>query len=121
MKRYLFSLVTILLVGSAHADNDLNMAVFEAPHESLAQAAVLLSAPILNINVAVGGDESDIKVAADNKCDLAGSQSVSYGTEVTPMPVITYEMTDNAVVITATGEGEVKMYVDGEVVENRRR
>ena len=34
------------------------------------------------------------------------------------MPVITYEMTDNAVVITATGEGEVKMYVDGEVVEN---
>ena len=38
--------------------------------------------------------------------------------EVTPTPEITYEVTDDAVIITATGEGEVLLYVDGEPVEN---
>ena len=36
----------------------------------------------------------------------------------TDMPVITFNTTDEAVEITATGEGEVKMYVNGEPVEN---
>ena len=36
----------------------------------------------------------------------------------TDMPVITYEVTEDAVTITATGEGEVLMYVNGEPVEN---
>ena len=38
--------------------------------------------------------------------------------QVTPQPEITYEVTDDAVIITATGEGEVLLYVDGEPVEN---
>ena len=38
--------------------------------------------------------------------------------EVTPTPVITYEVTDDAVIITATGEGEVLLYVNGELVDN---
>ena len=37
---------------------------------------------------------------------------------VTPQPEITYEVTDDAVIITATGEGEVLLYVDGELVDN---
>jgi len=38
--------------------------------------------------------------------------------ETTAAPVITYVVNDENVVITATGEGEVKMYVDGVEVEN---
>ena len=38
--------------------------------------------------------------------------------EKTPMPEITYEVNDDAVIITATGEGEVLLYVNGEPVEN---
>ena len=37
---------------------------------------------------------------------------------VTAAPVIETEVTDSTVVITATGEGEVLLYVDGELVEN---
>ncbi len=33
-------------------------------------------------------------------------------------PVIDYEITEDAVIITATGEGDVKLYVNGELVEN---
>ena len=36
----------------------------------------------------------------------------------TEMPVITFETTDEAIIITATGEGEVLLYVNGELVEN---
>ena len=36
----------------------------------------------------------------------------------TDMPIITFETTDDAVIITATGEGEVLLYVNGELVEN---
>lgn len=39
-------------------------------------------------------------------------------TEQTETPVITYETTDNAVVVSATGYGEVKLYKDGVLVEN---
>ena len=38
--------------------------------------------------------------------------------EPTDAPEITYELTEDAVIITATGEGEVHMYVNGEEVEN---
>ena len=38
--------------------------------------------------------------------------------EPTEAPVITTEETEDAVIITATGEGEVHMYVNGEEVEN---
>ena len=37
---------------------------------------------------------------------------------VTDMPEITYEVTDDAIIITATGEGEVLLYVDGALVDN---
>ena len=36
----------------------------------------------------------------------------------TPAPAITWEINDDAVIITATGEGEVLLYVNGELVEN---
>ena len=36
----------------------------------------------------------------------------------TDMPIITFTTTDEEVVITATGEGEVKLYVNGELVDN---
>ena len=38
--------------------------------------------------------------------------------ERTQKPVITYETTEDAVIITATGSGEVLLYVNGELVEN---
>ena len=39
-------------------------------------------------------------------------------TAQTPMPVIEYEIDNEAVAITAYGEGEVKLYVEGDLVEN---
>ena len=39
-------------------------------------------------------------------------------TEVTERPVITSEITDDAVIITATGNGTVKLYIDGALVGN---
>ena len=38
--------------------------------------------------------------------------------EQTEMPEITYEVQDDAVIITATGEGEVLLYIDGVLVDN---
>ena len=38
--------------------------------------------------------------------------------EVTPSPVINIEITDDVYILTATGEGEVILYVNGEAVEN---
>ena len=38
--------------------------------------------------------------------------------QFTPAPVIETSMTDNSVVVTATGEGEVKLYIDGVEVSN---
>ncbi len=38
--------------------------------------------------------------------------------EVTEAPVVTLEVTDDAVIITATGDGEVILYVNDEAVEN---
>ena len=38
--------------------------------------------------------------------------------EVTEAPVITYETTDDAVIITATGNGTVTLYINNELVEN---
>ncbi len=38
--------------------------------------------------------------------------------EVTETPVISYEVTDNEVIITVTGNGDVHVYVDGVEVEN---
>ena len=38
--------------------------------------------------------------------------------EVTEAPVITYETTDDAVIVTAAGNGEVILYCNGQVVEN---
>ena len=37
---------------------------------------------------------------------------------LTAAPEITFEVTDDAVIITATGEGEVHLYINGEEVEN---
>ena len=46
--------------------------------------------------------------------------TAGYGPETpqTDTPTITTEMTDNAVIVTATGDGEVKLYKDGVEVEN---
>ena len=38
--------------------------------------------------------------------------------EVTEAPVITYETTDDAVIVTAAGNGEVLLYCNGQAVEN---
>ena len=73
--------------------------------------------------VTVGEGESTITVTvtAEGYNDLTGEKVVTYTVpqpEQTEAPVITYVVNDENVVITATGEGEVKMYVDGVEVEN---
>ena len=75
--------------------------------------------------ITVGEGESVIVVVvtAEGYNDLTGEKTVEYTapeppTPVTPTPEITYEVTEDAVIITATGEGEVLLYVDGVLVEN---
>lgn len=38
--------------------------------------------------------------------------------EIAPYPVIESEIIDGAVIVTATGEGEIRLYIDGEEVDN---
>ena len=65
-----------------------------------------------------------VVVTAEGYNDLTGEFTVTWTApeppqpEPTPMPEISYEVTDNAVIITATGEGEVILMVNGEPVEN---
>ena len=75
------------------------------------------------ITVAEGESEIVVVVTAEGYNDLTGGKTVTYTapeppTPVTPTPEISYEVTEDAVIITATGEGEVLLYVDGALVEN---
>ena len=49
---------------------------------------------------------------------LLASVNMTQAREVTPPPVVNVEITDEAVIITATGNGEVHLYVNDEEVEN---
>ena len=49
---------------------------------------------------------------------LLMSANMTQAREVTPPPVVSVEVTDDAVIITATGDGEVHLYVNDEEVEN---
>ena len=74
------------------------------------------------ITVPEGESEIVVTVSAEGYNDLTDTKTVTYEPTVEPQPtekpVITYEVTDDAVIITATGEGEVLLYVDGEPVDN---
>ena len=60
--------------------------------------------------------ELTITVDADMVIEAVFTTEDAPGTTVAP--VISYEVTDDAVIITATGEGEVLLYVNGEPVDN---
>ena len=49
---------------------------------------------------------------------LLMSANMTQAREVTPPPVVSVEITDDAVIITAIGDGEVHLYVNDEEVEN---
>ena len=76
------------------------------------------------ITVPEGESEIVVTVTAEGYNDLVGNKVVNYVVPIppepqpTPTPEISYEVTEDAVIITATGEGEVLLYVDGEPVEN---
>ena len=73
------------------------------------------------ITVGEGESEIVVVVSAEGYNDKTATETVTYippVTPTTPTPEISYEVTETAVIITATGEGEVILYVDGVEVEN---
>jgi len=70
---------------------------------------------------AYGEAEITVEVTAEGYNPLTATKTVNWEQPelpVTPAPVITYETTDTEVIITATGEGTVVLYVNGMEVEN---
>ena len=72
----------------------------------------------LSLTITSTGSESGFTMPAADVTVNAVFSNGGSGTVVTPEPTITYETTDDYCLITATGEGEVKLYVDGTEVEN---
>ena len=76
------------------------------------------------IQLVEGENAFDVVVSAEGYNDLTGTFTVTWTVpeppqpEPTPTPEISYEVNDEAVVITVTGEGELHVYVDGVEVEN---
>ena len=71
------------------------------------------------LQLVVGSNTFDVVVTAEGYNDLTGSFIVNWdGPQVTDAPVITYETTETEVIITATGNGVVTMYVNNELVQN---
>ena len=73
--------------------------------------------------ITVGEGESviNVTVTAEGYNELTEEVTVEYTKPViepTPTPEISYEILDDVVIITATGEGTVTMYVDGVEVDN---
>ena len=46
------------------------------------------------------------------------SVNMSQALNITPQPVVDWDVTDDAVIITANGEGEVILYINDDVIEN---
>ena len=70
---------------------------------------------------AYGEAEITVEVSAEGYNTLTATKTVNWEQPVLPptdAPVITYETTDTEVIITATGEGTVVLYVNGMEVEN---
>ena len=72
----------------------------------------------LSLTITSTGSESGFTMPAADVTVNAVFSKEGGGTVVTPEPTITYETTDDYCLITATGEGEVKLYVDGTEIEN---
>jgi len=62
----------------------------------------------------VAADEDNNSVLVYYLVVVPAKEDVEY----TAVPVVTYEVTEDAYIFTATGDGEVKLYVDGVEVEN---
>ena len=72
---------------------------------------------------AYGEAEVTVEVTADGYNPMTATKTVNWEEPVTPPeptdpPVITYETTDTEVIITATGNGTVTLYIDGVEVDN---
>ena len=85
----------------------------------------ILSEDMFGVDVPMGnfGQGNSFKVTAgtyDLTVNLDAKTMVinNHAKETTEAPVINIETTEDAVIISATGEGEVKLYVNGEEVEN---
>ena len=84
----------------------------------------LLSEDQLGIEQQLGANTNSFKIPAgtyEATVNLSAKTLVitkAAEVEVTATPVITYEVTDDEVIITVTGDGEVHVYVDGVEVEN---
>lgn len=68
---------------------------------------------LLTIRDAVASD-----AAMNNVLTESSAGSIIVGSNITESPTITYSITDDAAVITAEGNGEVKLYKDGVQVDN---
>ena len=83
----------------------------------------LLSDDMMGVELPLGANTNSYKIPAGEyeatvNLDAMTVVITKVVKETTATPVITYEVTDDNVIITVTGEGEVHVYVDGVEVEN---
>ena len=83
----------------------------------------LLSDDMMGIELPLGTNTNSYKIPAGEyqatvNLDAMTVVITKVVKETTATPVISYEVTDDEVIITVTGDGEVHVYVDGEEVEN---
>jgi len=83
----------------------------------------LLSDDMMGVELPLGANTNSYKIPAGEyqatvNLDAMTVVITKVVKETTATPVISYETTDDAVIITVTGEGEVHVYVDGVEVEN---
>ena len=89
------------------------------------QADYLISEDQMGIELALGGfgTNNSYKIPAGEyeatvNLDAMTLVITKVEKEITATPVISYEVTDDEVIITVTGDGEIHVYVDGVEVEN---
>ena len=102
---------------------DEDWSVIQAYRLGAIEENYLLSEDQMGIELPLGANTNSYKIPAGTyeatvNLDAMTLVITKVAAEVTDTPVITYEVTDDEVIITVTGEGEVHVYVDGVEVDN---
>ena len=114
-----------ILIGDADEDGYVAIS-YTGEEEGLTITAMIDGVPVEIVDGkiflgAYGEAVVTVTVEGEGYNPMTAEKTVNWeqpAPEVTEAPVITYETTDDAVIITATGNGNVTLYINNELVEN---
>ena len=114
-----------ILIGDADEDGYVAIS-YTGEEEGLTITAMIDGVPVEIVDGkiflgAYGEAVVTVTVEGEGYNPMTAEKTVNWeqpAPEVTEAPVITYETTDDAVIITATGNGTVTLYINNELVEN---